>query len=264
MKFWQVDSFSSEPFRGNPAAVLVLKEELSDQLMQKIASEMNLSETAFVLIKDNQLNIRWCTPSAEVDLCGHATLAAAHVLWSEGFVTAPSIDLNSRSGVLGVARKGSSEYVLDFPVQEALPAPASSELVTSILGVAPSFIGSNGADCVAVVESDQLLKEFVPNLELIAQLPERGFLVTAKDSSGNFDYLYRGFFPKLQIPEDPVTGSANTALAPYWSKRLGKSELTAYQASERGGELGLALSGDRVLISGQAVTVIDGNLRLGF
>lgn len=262
MKFWQVDAFTENPFSGNPAAVVVLKEDISDELKQKIAMEMNLSESAFVVISKNETEIRWFTPNAEVNLCGHATLAAAHVLWSEGLLQNENITFKSKSGPLGVS-KNDSGYTLDFPKQPPIEKIEYTDLVSAILGVRPTYIGSNEEDCVAVIDDADLLKNITPDFEKIKQLPERGFLLTAKDSSGEYDYLYRGFFPKLDIPEDPVTGSANTLLAPYWSEKLDKTSLNAYQASARGGELSLEVIDKRVLISGNAVTVITGEINLG-
>lgn len=261
MKFWQVDAFTDKPFTGNPAVVVILQNDVSDRLKQQIAMEMNVSETAFVLQKKDEMGIRWFTPNAEVNLCGHATLASAHILWSEGFIDDPTISFRSKSGTLGV-RNGDNEYTLDFPRQEPSEKPQYAELVKSILGVTPIYVGSNGEDCVAVLESDSLIRSVTPDLELIKKLDERGFLITVKDRSGKYDYIYRGFFPKLDLPEDPVTGSANTLLAPYWSKMLKKEKLTAFQASRRGGELSLGFEEGRVLISGKARTVIEGELKI--
>lgn len=259
MKFWQVDAFTSEMFKGNPAAVFILEKELPASLMQQIAQEMNLSETVYVLLGD-KLTIRWFTPNAEVRLCGHASLAAAHILWQERVVQERSLEFQSLSGPLTVAKAG-KEYVLDFPLQPARPKPEYLEIVKQLVqGI--EFIGSNGEDCMVVVESEKLLREFVPNYALIASFEERGLLLTARDQSGKFSYSYRGFFPKLDVPEDPVTGSANTCLAPYWAERLGTPTLHARQLSKRGGVLTAEVRGERVLLKGEAITVFEGNLLL--
>jgi len=258
MKFWQVDSFTEEAFKGNPAAVFVLEKELPYDLMQKIAQEMNLSETAFVVMKKSP-EIRWLTPNSEVNLCGHATLAAAHILWERGFIEENELTLQSRSGLLEVSRSESG-YTLDFPAQPASEATSAYSLVENILGERPLYVGSNGEDCMAVVEHSSFVRNYRPDLAAIAELTERGFLLTAKDSSNEFDYIYRSFFPKLGIPEDPVTGSANTCLTPYWAKNLGKSRLAAFQASIRSGFLSTELRDQRVLITGKAVTVFEAQM----
>lgn len=259
MKFWQVDSFTDKIFSGNPAAVFVYQEHMSNELMQNIAMEMNLSETAFVKLMDDKIELRWFTPNTEVDICGHATLAAAHVLFTEGFCSSGRISFETKSGILGVIRNGDS-YTLDFPKQEASERKEKLEFIKSIFGISPLYVGSNGGDFVVVIEDVSKLKEVTPDFNKIKELSERGLLLTAKDDSGEYDYIYRGFFPKLDVLEDPVTGSANTLLAPYWAKELGQDNLRAYQASSRGGELNLKLSGDRVLISGNAKTTVIGEL----
>ena len=260
MKFWQVDAFTHEIFCGNPAAVFIFDQEPSDRLMMNIAREMNLSETAFV-IKGSDLKIRWFTPNTEVDLCGHATLAAAHILWAEGVITGDEIIFQSRSGALHVL-KNEKGYTLNFPLQPPREKKEYTEKITKLLGVVPEHIGSNNQDCMAVVTDDAIVHSFIPNHSEMAFLEERGFLLTAQDHSGKYDYIYRGFFPKLDVPEDPVTGSANTCLAAYWSKRLGKKKLRARQVSDRGGDLDLEVSANRVLISGNAVTVFEGQMHI--
>ena len=260
MKFWQVDAFTNEVFSGNPAAVFILNHEPEENLMMKIAREMNLSETVFV-IRGSELVIRWFTPNAEVNLCGHATLAAAHILWQQDQFTGEEIVFQSKSGPLAVS-KAEEGYTLDFPLQLATEKREHEALVTDLLGHTPVYIGSNGEDCIAVVADDATVHAFTPDFNKISALPERGYLLTAQDSSGQYDYIYRGFFPKLDIPEDPVTGSANTCLAPYWAGRLNKTKLRARQVSERGGNLIVEVSGDRVLITGQAVTVFEGQMAI--
>jgi len=260
LKVWQVDAFTNKAFSGNPACVLILETDISDQLKQDIAMEMNLSETVFVVLNDKP-SIRWFTPNSEVNLCGHATLAAAHILWSEGFIRTDAITLQSKSGLLGISRKENG-YTLDFPAQTLIEKPEYKTFITDILKCTASYIGSNGFDCVAVIDDHNFLNSYQPNAELISLLPERGFILTTLDKTGNYDYLYRAFFPKLDIVEDPVTGSANTALAPYWSAFLNKKKLKAHQLSKRGGELNLSVENGRVLITGNAVTVMTAQLHL--
>lgn len=256
MKFWQVDAFTGEIFSGNPAAVFIFEQEPSTDLMLKIASEMNLSETAFV-IKNPELEIRWFTPSKEVDLCGHATLSAAHILWQEQIMGGDAMVFKSRSGAIRVM-KNQNGYTLDFPLQPPTERREYTDHIFQMLGMAPLYIGSNGHDCMAVVADDRFVHSFSPDHQKIGGLVESGFLLTAQDRSGEVDYIYRGFFPKLGIPEDPVTGSANTCLAAYWSQILSKQKLKARQVSERGGLLDLRVLPGRILITGEAVTVFRG------
>lgn len=259
MKFWQVDAFTNEIFSGNPAAVFIFDHEPQHELMMKIAREMNLSETAFVIM-GTEMKIRWFTPNAEVNLCGHATLAAAHILWQKTLVSDNTLTFQSRSGPLTVTRNETG-YTLDFPLQPPINKPEYEDLIIEILGLAPEYIGSNGEDCMAVVD-DATVRTYSPNVEKITALTERGFLLTSQDASGQYDYIYRGFFPKLNVPEDPVTGSANTCLAAYWAKRLNKTKLSARQLSERGGHLTAEVSGERVLITGPAITVFEGEMAI--
>ncbi len=257
MKFWQVDSFTNSVFKGNPACVYVVDEVLSDFVMQNIAAEMNVSETSFVKEVDkNRFHIRWFTPGSEVDLCGHATLAAAHILFSEGFSTENEIFFDSKSGPLSAKRSGSDIY-LDFPAQPAKEEPVDA-LTASIVGFNPDFVGDSVRDRLVLFPTEESVVGFKPDFLAISQLSKEGFLITAQSDDPRYDYIYRGFFPKLKVNEDPVTGSANTVLAPFWASRLGKSDLKAFQASTRTGELSLSLAGDRVQIGGQAVTSFTG------
>jgi len=259
MKFWQVDSFAENIFEGNPAAVFIFEQAPDEALMRNLAMEMNLSESAFVTLGE-ETSIRWFTPNSEVNLCGHATLAAAHILWEEGFIKEDIVNFNSKSGTLTVKRERSG-YSLNFPRQPAEERLDYLKEVEGFLGCKVIFVGSNGEDCMAVISDDNFLRSFEPPLAEISKLAERGFLLTARDSSGKFDYIYRSFFPKLNIPEDPVTGAANTCLAPYWAAHLQKDKLTTFQASARGGEIGLEMLADRVLISGKARTVFEGVMK---
>jgi PhzF family phenazine biosynthesis protein len=260
MKFWQVDAFTNKIFRGNPAAVFIFDDNPEDSLLQNIATEMNVSETAFVIGNDS-LIIRWFTPQKEVNLCGHATLAAAHILWENNIFSDNQIVFQSKSGPLIVSKSG-SEYTLDFPSQVAIEKKEYHELVHEIIGIAPEFVGSNGEDCMVVVKDDHVLRNLSPDYRKICMLEERGLIVTSKDTSGKYDYVYRAFFPKLSVPEDPVTGSANTCLAPYWSKYSLNQKLEAAQLSQRGGTLRVEVEENRVLISGEAITVIEGEMTL--
>ena len=264
MKFWQVDSFTKNIFSGNPAAVFCLKTggDIDEATMQKLATEMNLSETVLVWPQQDKWQIRWFTPGAEVDLCGHATLAAAHILWEQNLCNKNEIQFFShRSGSLS-ATKCDGKIWLNFPQQSAIEKQFCENAKQLSKGQSIKYFGSNSHDAVMVFDDESKVLEYQPDYQLIQQLPERGFIVTAQSKSSRYDYIYRAFFPKLGLQEDPVTGSANTLLAPYWGKVLDKKVMSAYQASARGGDLLLALEEDRVLIGGHAVTVFEGNLNL--
>jgi PhzF family phenazine biosynthesis protein len=259
MKYWQVDSFTSEVFCGNPAGVCILKEPIHEEDQQKIATEVNLSETAFVLFSEAGLRIRWFTPRAEVNLCGHATLAAAHVLWQKDFIHGDEVKFSSKSGVLKVSRLGPETYSLSFPQQPPVSQHERVDMLSDALQCREiEFAGSNGEDCIVIVDSVDALRTISPDLQKVASLTERGLVVSAPTHTGPYDFEYRAFFPKLGIAEDPVTGSACTALGPYWGKRLNKDSLKAFQCSARGGELDLALTEDRVCIAGNATMVLEG------
>lgn len=246
-----VDAFTARPSAGNPAAVVTLDEPAPEAWMQAVAAEMNLSETAFVT---PDLALRWFTPKAEVSLCGHATLAAAHVLWEDGR-TEEELPFGTASGTLPARRRG-EEIVLDFPARPAdRQAPGGAE------GLVPGgvLVGATATGDVLVELPDAAAVEAVrPDLGRLAALPVRGLIVTAPGDGAPYDCVSRFFAPAVGVPEDPVTGSAHCTLAPHWAARLGRRKLHARQASARGGELGLELSGDRVLIAGSAVTVVRG------
>ena len=255
----QVDAFTNRPFGGNPAAVLVLPEPVDDLWMQSVASEMNLSETAFVTPGQDDFALRWFTPRMEVDLCGHATLAAAHVLW-ETAVLAPSapIRFHTRSGLLTATRQG--EWIeLDFPAEFEEYCAAPLEL-TEALGVAMHYVGRNRFDYLIEVENEEVLKSLEPDVAILETIAARGFIVTCLASGQDYDFASRFFAPAVGVPEDPVTGSAHCCLAPFWSTRLGRDELVGYQASQRGGIVRVRMQGDRVILGGQAVTVVRGTL----
>jgi len=229
--------------------------------MRDVAREMNLSETAYLVPHDGGYNLRWFTPAVEVDLCGHATVASAHVLWQDGHLPdGRQARFHTRSGLLTADRREDGWIELDFPAKLALPAEAPAELLPA-LGVAQSkFVGKNAFDYLVEVDSEETLRALSPDHTTLRKVPVRGVIVTARSSSADFDFVSRFFAPGSGIDEDPVTGSAHTALGPYWSGLLGKCELTGFQASSRGGVVRVRLQGDRVLLGGQAVTVMVGEL----
>lgn len=255
----QVDAFTNRAFAGNPAAVCVLPEPKPDQWMRDVAREMNLSETAFLSPQNGGYNLRWLTPAVEVDLCGHATVASAHVLWQDGHLPeGQQARFHTRSGLLTADRRG--EWIeLDFPAKIAAPVEAPAEMLRA-LGVSdPKFVGRNAFDYLVEVDSEQTLLKLSPDHSTLRKEPVRGVIVTAR-GTGEYDFVSRFFAPGSGIDEDPVTGSAHTALGPYWASRLGKTEFLAYQASARGGVIRVRVAGDRVKLGGQAVTVMTGEL----
>ena len=256
----QVDAFTNRPFAGNPAAVCVLPEAPGDQWMRDVAGEMNLSETAFLVKQADGYNLRWFTPAVEVDLCGHATVASAHVLWQDGHLPeGVQARFHTRSGLLTADRRG--DWIeLDFPAKIAAACEPPAELLPALGITSARFTGKNAFDYFVEIESDAELRALKPDHSRLAKLPVRGVIVTARSSSPEFDFVSRFFAPGSGIDEDPVTGSAHTALGPYWAKILGKTEMLAYQASTRGGVVRVALKGDRVLLGGQAVTVMTADL----
>jgi predicted PhzF superfamily epimerase YddE/YHI9 len=256
----QVDAFTNRPFAGNPAAVCVLREPRPDSWMRNVAREMNLSETAFVTPQDGGYHLRWLTPTVEVDLCGHATIASAHVLWEDGHLPqGQQARFHTRSGLLLADRRG--EWIeLDFPAKIAAPAEAPPGLLGGLGLERANFVGQNVFDFFVEVDSEETLRRLDPDHSALRKLTVRGVIVTARSSSAEFDFVSRFFAPGAGVDEDPVTGSSHTALGPYWAERLGKSEFTAYQASARGGVVRVRLNGDRVILGGQAVTVMTGEL----
>ncbi len=254
----QVDSFTSEPFRGNPAAVCILPGGRPESWMARVAMEMNLSETSFLVANGDGYDLRWFTPSVEVDLCGHATLAAAHVLWEENHLDhARPARFHTKSGLLTCAKQG-DWIAMDFPAKIAAPADPPPQLAAA-LGAELRFTGRNQFDYLIEVADEATLRALKPQHHLLRELPVRGVIATAR-GTGDFDFVSRFFAPGSGIDEDPVTGSAHTALAPFWSERLGRTEMTGYQASARGGVVKVRLEGDRVILLGQAVTVLRGEL----
>ena len=255
----QVDAFASRPFAGNPAAVCVLPNLADARWMQDVAREMNLAETAFLAPHDGDFDLRWFTPVAEVDLCGHATLASARVLWEDGHLPpGRQARFHTKSGLLTADRRG--EWIeMDFPAVPAQPlAPLPGML--EALGANPTYVGKNRFDFLLEVESEAAVRALKPNFTTLRTLPIRGVIVTARSARPEFDFVSRFFAPGVGVDEDPVTGSAHCCLAPYWAAQLGKEKMAGYQASPRGGVVRVHLKGDRVILAGQAVTVLRGEL----
>ncbi len=259
---YQVDAFTDEAFKGNPAAVCFLSKPRDADWMQNLAAEMNLSETAFLHEDDGGTRLRWFTPSAEVDLCGHATLASAHVLWESGRLGAQdAARFQTRSGELTAQRKG--QWIeLNFPAQPPEEESDSKKELEEALGTRIVHAGFNGTDFLAEVESADVVRKLQPDLKRVAALPARGCAATSRSDTGEFDFVSRFFAPGIGVNEDPVTGSAHCCLGPYWGGKLGKTEMTAYQASRRGGVVKVRLENDRVVLGGKAVVVFSGELKI--
>jgi PhzF family phenazine biosynthesis protein len=257
---YHVDAFATKPFEGNPAAVCLLSELRPAEWMQSLAAEMNLSETAFVRPIDEGFELRWFTPAIEVDLCGHATLASAHVLWSEDAAPhSEPIRFHTRSGVLTCTQAGNL-IELDFPATPAAPSDPPAGLLEA-MGVRPSFVGRSKFDKFLVVESEEGVRSLNPDFGALRRVQGmRGVIVTSASSDPRFDFVSRYFAPGAGVDEDPVTGSAHCCLGPFWGERLGKTELTGFQASRRGGIVRMRLAGDRVILGGTAVTILRGEL----
>ncbi|MBD2243655.1 PhzF family phenazine biosynthesis protein [Nostoc sp. FACHB-888] len=257
----QVDAFTNTPFAGNPAAVCVLPTAQDDCWMQNVAQEMNLSETAFLVRQDDGFNLRWFTPTVEVPLCGHATLASAHVLWSEGHLSQNEVArFYTKSGVLTAKLQG--EWIeLDFPVNHSQATVAPQELKAA-LGVPYKSVFLNSLGYLVELASEDLVRQIQPNFQILKTLPISEIIVTSlTHPDSEYDFVSRFFAPGLGVNEDPVTGAAHCCLAAFWRDRLHKNELLAYQASSRGGVVKVYYDGgDRVFLSGQAVTVMRGEL----
>jgi PhzF family phenazine biosynthesis protein len=258
-RFTQVDAFTDRPFAGNPAAVCLLPSPRDAGWMQQVAQEMNLAETAFLVRRPDGFDLRWFTPTIEVDLCGHATLASAHVLWEEGHLkTSESARFHTRSGVLTASRAGNLIW-LDFPATPSQPEVGPADLLQG-LGASPLYVGRTAFDYLIELESERAVRSLSPDLSALARLGTRGVIVTARSENGKYDFVSRYFAPAAGIAEDPVTGSAHCGLGPFWGNRLGKQELVGYQASQRGGVVRVRLQRDRAHLGGQAVTVLRGEL----
>lgn len=258
-RFSQIDAFTDRPFSGNPAAVCVLPVPRDAGWMQQVASEMNLAETAFLVRRADGFDLRWFTPAAEVDLCGHATLASAHLLWEAGHLEpAQTAAFHTRSGLLS-ARRQDDMIWLDFPATPVRAATMLPDLERGI-GAPIKYLGRTVFDYLIEIESEAAVRSLAPDLAMLARLPVRGVVVTARSSDGTHDFVSRFFAPRLGISEDPVTGSAHCGLGPFWAARLGTSELAGYQASPRGGTVLVRVDGERVPLGGKAVTVLRGEL----
>ncbi|WP_308250422.1 PhzF family phenazine biosynthesis protein [Sphaerisporangium fuscum] len=264
MRIFTVDSFTDQPFKGNPAAVCLLETPRSDEWMQALASEMRHSETAFVLGqgKGAPYLLRWFTPEAEVALCGHATLASAHVLYSIGAASG-LIDFSTKSGILTTEQLDHGRISMDFP--SYLPAEISPpSTLGEALGVPVTWVGMGRLDLLVEVESEQVVRDLTPDIDAFAAIEARAVCVTARaaDPAGGVDYVSRFFAPRVGVPEDPVTGSAHCMLAPYWSAKLGSDSLVGAQLSRRGGIVHTRVHGDRTQLSGHAVTIWSGELHV--
>jgi len=254
-----VDAFTAAPFAGNPAAVCLLPAPREDAWMQAVAREMNLAETAFLLRCGDEFGLRWFTPAVEVDLCGHATLASAHVLWEERHLSpAAQARFHTRSGLL-TATSRDGWITLDFPATPPVPCEEIPEIARAV-GAPIRLLARTPFDYLIELESESAVRSLTPDLTLLAGLGGRGVIVTSRAETPGLDFVSRFFAPAAGIPEDPVTGSAHCALGPLWGKRLGKNSLVGYQASPRGGIGRVTLAGDRVLLGGQAVTVLRAEL----
>jgi predicted PhzF superfamily epimerase YddE/YHI9 len=258
---YQVDAFTSEPFRGNPAAVCLLGEAKDADWMQAVAAEMNLSETAFPVRRaDGSYDLRWFTPAVEVDLCGHATLATAHVLWESGALDAAErARFHTRSGPLAAERAG-DRIELDFPAIPLVDAEPPGDLLDGLGVCSARCVARPRTDYLVELEDEAAVRRLTPDFASLKRLGVRGVIVTARSQGAPFDFVSRFFAPGVGVDEDPVTGSAHCALAPYWAAKLGKTEMVAFQASRRGGSVHVRLDGDRVRIAGHAVTVLRGDL----
>jgi PhzF family phenazine biosynthesis protein len=258
-RIFQVDAFTSQPFSGNPAAVCPMKAPADERWMQSIAAEMNLSETAFLHSEGDGFRLRWFTPKKEVRLCGHATLASAHVLWESGMLPeTEQARFYTQSGLLTAVHRG--DWIeMDFPARFHEPCEPPDGLIHA-LGIQPLAVLCREQTYLIELASETAVRELIPNFPLLSTLPVRSVIVTARSENKAYDFVSRYFAPAVGINEDPVTGSAHCALAPYWASRMAKDEMRAYQASQRGGEVRVQLAGDRVKICGQAVTVMTGEL----
>jgi len=259
LPLFQVDAFTDRPFSGNPAAVCLLDGERDADWLQAVAAEMNLSETAFLLEQADGFGLRWFTPTTEVDLCGHATLAAAHVLWEQRLLTPETTArFHTRSGLLR-ATHNNGMIELDFPATPAEPASAPPGLLAA-LGLDKGDIYRSRFDYLVVVDNEDTVHTLQPDFSALGQIEARGIIVTARSNDPAYDFISRFFAPAAGIDEDPVTGSAHCTLAPWWASRLGKPSMTAFQASKRGGVIKVSLQNDRVRLGGRAVTIFSGEL----
>lgn len=258
-EIYQVDAFTDKPFKGNPAAVCLLLEPRDEMWMQEVAKEMNLSETAFLHPQEDGFNLRWFTPAVEIELCGHATLASAHILWETGLLNEnEQARFHTRSGLLTAAKKV-EEIELNFPSRPDEPVSAPPGLIEA-LNVVPNYVGKTKYDYLVEVDSEEAVRNLSPNFAMLKAQSIRGVMVTSVATTEGFDFVSRFFAPGAGVDEDPVTGAAHCCLGPFWSRRLGKNEFVAYQASARGGVVRVRVEDERVILGGQAVTVLRGEL----
>lgn len=265
MKIYQVDAFTTQPFHGNPACVCLLEQEQPAEWMQALSAEMNLSETAFLLKQADGYNLRWFTPKKEVTLCGHATLATAHILWSEGYLAPEeTANFDTLSGRL-TARLNQGWIELDFPAR-SVTAAEPNPVLNAALGVSPLQTSKNslpaGEYYLLELDSEASLRQLKPDFSHPILQQVRAVIVTCRAENPGYDFVSRYFAPAIGINEDPVTGSAHCYLAPYWTKKLGKTALTGFQASARGGSVGCEWQQERVILRGQAITVFQGELKI--
>ena len=262
---WLIDAFTDRPFKGNPAAICWLDRAVPDDWMQSLAMEMNQAETAFLRLEGDGFRLRWFTPAAEVDLCGHATLASAHYLWGSGrLATGTTARFQTRSGLLTAAPEPDGRIALDFPSRPPVPAAQPAGLFQA-LGIPGGDVFSNQAaqpDYLVSIDDAARVRTLAPDLGRLLAVEARGVIITAPGDQPGIDFVSRFFAPRFGVPEDPVTGSAHTTLAPFWAGRLGRTNLNGYQASKRGGMVGVRLAGDRVHLLGRAVTVMQGAIDL--
>ena len=258
---FQVDAFSDQPFKGNPAAVCLMNADKDASWMQAVANEMNLSETAFLRPENDGYRLRWFTPKTEVKLCGHATLASAHILYEQGVLPRNvTARFYTASGLLTASCADDGGLVeLNFPASQVALCEAPAGLIEA-LGINPVFIGRSDDDFLIEVASDEEVRKISPDFVRLLRVECRGIIVTALSASPEYDFISRFFAPAVGINEDPVTGSAHCRLVPYWQNKLGKNRFVAYQASQRGGILHLTAAGDRIRIGGKAVTIFKGEL----
>jgi predicted PhzF superfamily epimerase YddE/YHI9 len=253
-----VDAFTDRPFGGNSAAVCLLQSWKEDGWLQAVAGELNLPMTAFLVKQADLFDLRWFTPTVEVDLCGHATLASAHILWQQGHASGNELLFSTKSGVLKAVRSW-DDISLDFPLipEEAAEPPPG---LLPALGVSAKYVGKNQFDYLVELESEVMLRGLTPNIQQLKAAPMRGVIVTSKSADPQFDFVSRFFAPAIGIDEDQVSGSPHCCLGDFWRKRLGKNEFRAYQASARGGVLKVRVTDDRAFLGGKAITVAKGEL----
>jgi PhzF family phenazine biosynthesis protein len=265
VRCWQVDAFTDRPFGGNSAAVCWLEQPVPEAWMQSVAMEMNLAETAFVRRLEEGYELRWFTPEVEVDLCGHATLATAHALWSAGIAErGEPLRFHTRSGLLTARQEGEEDWIeLDFPAVPAASAAPPEGLLEALEVAAPVFVGKSRYDLLVQLRSAEEVRVLKPDFRKLRKVPTRGVMVTARSDDPRYDFTSRFFAPAVGIDEDPVCGSMHCCLAPFWAQQLGKQEFLAYQASARGGVLRVRVCGDRIQLSGQAVLVWQGEIVAG-